>query len=80
MYFFLTWEDLGPVEVGTQGLDFPVLPQVGEGDAAPRSLQQCLEAVVAIQIQRLGQVSLIEHGYIRLLLADQLVQLPLLLL
>ena len=53
--------------------------QVGEGDAAPRPLQQCLVAVVAVLVQWRGQLGLVEQDKIWLLLVDQPVHVPLLL-
>ena len=55
---------LGPVYIGAQRLDLSVVLQVGEGDAAPRPLQQRLVAVVAVQVQRRGQLCLVEHDQI----------------
>ena len=54
-------------------------PQVGEGDAAPRPLQQCLVAVVAVQVQWQSQLGLVKHDKIWLLFIYQPAQVPLLL-
>ena len=53
--------------------------QVGEGDAGPRPLQQCLVVVVAVQGRWRGQLGLVEHDKIWLLFLDQPAQVPLLL-
>ena len=44
--------------------------QVCEGDAAPRPLQQRLEAMVAVQVQWRGQLDLVKHDKIWLLFLD----------
>ena len=54
--------------------------QVSEGDATPRPLQQCLVAVLAVQVQWGGQLGLVEHDKVWLLFLDQPAQVPLLLL
>ena len=70
MYLLTTHRYLGPVYIGAQRLDLPVVLQVGEGDAAPRPLQQRLVAVVAVQVQWRGQLGLVEHDKVWLLLLD----------
>ena len=45
--------------------------EVGEGDAPPRTPEECLVAVVPVQEQLRRQLGLIEHDYIRSLLADE---------
>ena len=37
----------------------------------PRTLEECLVAVVPIQIQLRRQLGLVEHDYVRSLLADE---------
>ena len=54
--------------------------EVGEGDAPPRTPEECLVAVIPVQEQLRRQIGLIEHDYVRSLLADEPVQVPLLLL
>ena len=54
--------------------------EVGEGDAPPRTPEECLVAVVPVQEQLRRQLGLIEHDYVRSLLANEPVQVPLLLL
>ena len=46
----------------------------------PRPLQQCLVALVAVQVKWRGQLGLVKHDKIWLLFLDQPAQVPLLLL
>ena len=54
--------------------------EVSEGDAPSSTLEQCLVAIVPIQVQLGGELGLIEHDDIRSLLSDEPVKVPLLLL
>ena len=54
--------------------------EVSEGDTPPCTLEECLVAVVPVQEQLRRQLGLVEHDYVRPLLADEPVQVPLLLL
>ena len=79
VYLLTTQGYLGPVYISAQRLDLAMVLQVCEGDAAPRPLQQCLMAMVAVQVQWRGQLGLVEHDKIWLQFLDQPAQVPLLL-
>ena len=77
--FLASYRDLGPVQVGAQRLDLPVVPEVAEGDAAPGALQHGLVAVVAPHEHRGCQLGLVAHHDVRPLFVKELVQVLLLL-
>ena len=45
--------------------------EISEGDTPPRTLEECLVAVVPVQEQLRCQLGLVEHDYVRSLLADE---------
>ena len=79
MQLFSSQGDLGPTQVCAQGLNPLVALDVAKGKAASRALVQGLVAVVSFQVERFHQLSLVEHDYVWPLLADEPVQVLLLL-